>query len=101
MVRQCTGMFTDGVRYTVSATDIVSLRSLRRDATSLTISRSSSGGNEDDMMLGCLVVRRGNVLGKGRELAKSKSQKPKVIINAAVVKELSRKCRIPMAGYKV
>lgn len=36
--------------FTVSATDIVSLRSLRRVATSLTICLSSSGGKEDDMI---------------------------------------------------
>ena len=36
-----------GVRVTVSATEMVSLRSLRRVATSFTIERSSCGGKED------------------------------------------------------
>lgn len=37
---------------TVSATEIVSLRSLRSVATSLTIERSSCGGKEDVDMVG-------------------------------------------------
>lgn len=40
------------MRRTVSATEIVSLRSLRRVANSWTICRSSSGGKLDDDMVG-------------------------------------------------
>jgi hypothetical protein len=36
-----------GVRVTVSATEMVSLRSLRSVATSFTMERSSGGGKED------------------------------------------------------
>jgi hypothetical protein len=54
-------MESGGGRCTVSATEIVSLRSMRRSATSLTIFRNSSGGNEDDMVLGCLVMRDENM----------------------------------------
>jgi hypothetical protein len=42
---------------TVSATEMVSLRSFSRVATSLTISRSSCGGNEDvDMVAFCFEI---------------------------------------------